>query len=154
MESIGDSIRRQTMRYVVKTRNNGLDWTKEVDRMMDQVWGGAFNAPVSRKPAVDFLETEEGYKLVADIPGVSQEDLSLEVKENLLTFSTPKKEEKDQEKADQYLLQERRSGEYARSFRLPKDVDQENISAELKNGVLTVVIGKKPEASPRKITIN
>ncbi|WP_028974209.1 Hsp20/alpha crystallin family protein [Spirochaeta cellobiosiphila] len=137
------------MRYLVSS-NNGLDWSRDVERMMNGLWGNNLS---TAKPAVDFIEKDSEYLLVADLPGIDQKDVKLEVKDNLLTFSNIEKEDKTEEKLS-YLLRERRSNTLSRSFRLPKDSDQDNIKAELKNGILTINIAKKPEASPKRIAID
>ena len=72
---------------------------------------------------------------------------------NLLTVSG-KREEEHREEGEQYYALERSSGSFTRSFSLPDGIDGDNISADLKGGVLTIQIPKRPEAQPKKITLS
>lgn len=121
-------------------------------------------APAARTPDVDVTENKDSYILDMDLPGRSENDVSLELDEGVLTISSAKTEEKaivenggnekNAEEKPQYLLRERRRAEFRRSFTLPKDIDAEGVTAGFKNGVLTVKIPRKPEASPKKIQIS
>ncbi len=106
----------------------------------------------SRTPAVDVRENEDGYLMEAELPGLTEEDIDLKVEDNILTLSS-KKEEKKEEQGNGYLIRERRTKEFARTFVLPKDADREKINAEFNNGMLVVTIPKKPEAKPRTIDV-
>ena len=88
----------------------------------------------------------------AELPGLSDNDIELNVEDNILTLSS-KKEESTEEKMDGYLIRERRNHEFARTFVLPKDVERDKVKAEFNNGLLVVSIPKKPEAKPRKIDV-
>ena len=98
------------------------------------------------------VETEDGYEWSYTLPGVSNEDLAVEVKEGRLEIQAQKKEEADVE-GRRYHARERRFGKFERSFRLPQGADWDRVEAELKDGILTIRAGKKPEAKPKKITI-
>ncbi|WP_028972708.1 Hsp20/alpha crystallin family protein [Spirochaeta cellobiosiphila] len=130
------------MRYLVKTHS-------DIDRLANSIWGDSF---YNREPAIDFVEKDSEYLLIANMPGVSQKEVNLEVHNNRLTLST-KREEETEQKDVTYLLKERTGSSYTRSFNLPKDADQDQIKADLKNGILTVSIKKSPEAGPKKINI-
>lgn len=103
-------------------------------------------------PAADVRETDESYVLELDLPGRTEKDLEVEVKDNILTVSS-RKEDKKEEKKNGYLLRERRSSSFTRSFRLPEGVDAGKIEAAFKNGVLELRVPKAPEAKPRRIAI-
>jgi len=127
--------------------NNPFDWNGLLDDCFTDtpVWK-------ARTPAVDVRETEDEYLMEAELPGLSDNDIELNVEDNILTLSS-KKEESTEEKKDGYLIRERRNHEFARTFVLPKDADREKIKGEFKNGLLVVSIPKKPEAKPRKIDV-
>jgi HSP20 family protein len=108
--------------------------------------GGEFSA------RFDVKETRDAYVLRADLPGVKEDAVEVSLNGNLLTISG-KREVEHREEGDQFYALERSHGTFTRSFALPDNVDAEAIAAELKNGVLTVQIPKKPEAQPRKIAI-
>ena len=124
-----------------------LDWDGLLDRFFDDtpVWQ-------SRSPAVDVRENDEAYLMEAELPGLTEKDIELKVEENILTVSS-KKEENREEDQDGYLIRERCRSEFARTFVLPKDADREKIKAEFKNGLLNVSIPKLPEAKPRRIDV-
>lgn len=103
-------------------------------------------------PAVDVREYEDHYLLEMDLPGRTEKDLEVEVKDNVLTVSS-KKEEKKEEKKNGYLLRERKESSFCRSFRLPEGADTAKIEASFKNGVLELRIPKVPEAQPHRIQI-
>lgn len=106
----------------------------------------------SRTPAVDVREEEDRYVLEAELPGLNEKDVDVKVEENLLSISSAKTEEKE-EKRDGYLMRERRSSSFQRSFVLPRDVDKDNIHARFRNGLLILDLQKKPEVKPRSIEI-
>lgn len=104
-----------------------------------------------RTPPIDIFEIEEGLVLRADLPGVSSEQLELQVQDNRLTLfgrvSSPIPE------GATLLHQEYHEGDFFRSFILSDDVDHDRITAKLNNGVLEVTLPKVPRAQPRKISI-
>ncbi|WP_319559655.1 Hsp20/alpha crystallin family protein [Marispirochaeta sp.] len=103
-------------------------------------------------PRVDVREEEDRYLLEAEIPGLSENDVEVKVDDNLLTISSGKEEKKEQDEVN-YLVRERKSLVFSRSFVLPKDVDNEKISGSFSNGILTLTMEKRPEAKPRQIKI-
>lgn len=100
----------------------------------------------------DVKETKDAYVLRADLPGFREDAVEVSLNGNLLTI-TGKREEEHREEGEQFFTLERSHGSFTRSFALPDNVDGEGINADLKNGVLTVQIPKRPEAHPRKIAI-
>jgi HSP20 family protein len=136
---------RGLIRY---TRPNELfDWSRMLDNFFEDtpVWN-------ARVPAVDVRESEDGYVMEAELPGLTDKDVELKIEDNILTLSSRKDEAKEEDK-NGYLIRERRSAEFCRTFVLPKDVDRENIKADFKNGLLAVNIPKVPVAKPRKIDV-
>ena len=103
-------------------------------------------------PRFDVRETKEGYVFKADLPGVKEPDLDIALTGNQLTVSG-KRDYEEQEDAENHFLYERTFGSFSRSFALLSGADFEHIRAELKDGVLTLVVPKKPEVQPRKISI-
>lgn len=106
------------------------------------------------KPKIDVYGTDKEYVIEADLPGIDEKDLSLELKENMLILSAEKKhEEKTEEKG--YYRVERSAGSYNRVLNLPEDANKETLSAKLKNGVLCITMQrvKAPETSSKKIPI-
>jgi len=102
-------------------------------------------------PYVDIFETEKALTVVADMPGVTPEDLSIDLRENVLSFVGDVAAPEDEGEADVY--REYRTGRYAREFTLGELIDQEKIDAELKDGVLRLTLPKVEKATPRKIAV-
>lgn len=103
-------------------------------------------------PAFDVKETKEGFVFKADVPGVKQEDIEVTMTGSLLTVKGSRQAEKE-EKTDTVYTYERSSGSFSRSFSLPDGTDAEKVKGELKEGVLTVTVPKRPETQPKKIAI-
>lgn len=103
-------------------------------------------------PAFEVKETTEAFVLKADLPGVAETDLDIAVHNNVLSVSGSRQAE-ERKDGDTYALYERQFGSFSRSFQLPELADGEKISAKLEHGVLTLTIGKKAEAKPRKISL-
>jgi len=104
-------------------------------------------------PSVDIYETKESIVLNVELPGVSKEDMSLEVKDNTLTIKGEKKLEKDV-KEENYHRMERTYGSFMRMFTLPNTVQQEKVKAKFRDGVLEIIIPKAEEAKPKQIKVD
>ena len=102
--------------------------------------------------AVDIREVEDGYVLEADLPGLAEKDIDVKVENDILTLSSVHEEKKEEER-DGYLMRERRTAGFRRSFYLAKDIDREKIEAKLENGLLTVHLHKSETAKPRQIEV-
>ena len=103
-------------------------------------------------PAMDLLETDEHFVLRADLPGMTEADVNIELEDNVLTVSGERKAEHE-EKREGFYRVERAFGSFSRSLTLPKGVDAESVTAGFDNGVLEVRIPKPEQRKPRKITI-
>ena len=126
-------------------------FTREVDRMFDAFFGGEGEA---RRwvPAMDVWEEGEHFVLKADLPGVTESDVSIEVQDGTLTVSGERRSEERKEGAGWYRY-ERSSGSFSRSLTLPEGVNPDGIEAEFATGVLTVRIPKPEERKPRRVEI-
>jgi HSP20 family protein len=158
-----------TVRRPVATVSNGLNSLSSFDRLFDSVFNGVPGWD-ARKPAVDIRADEQQYTIEADLPGMTEDRIDIRVEDNLLVIASVEEETGSQEKSvtdngsaeptrngdtsgNSYVLRERRSGPFHRSFALPKDADPGKIDAAFRNGVLTVTLQKKAEAKPRQIKI-
>jgi HSP20 family protein len=104
-------------------------------------------------PAMDLVETEADFVLRADLPGLSEEDVKIELDDNVLTISGERKAEHEQRKEGYYRV-ERASGSFSRSLTLPEGVDPESVTANFDRGVLEVRIPKPEQRKPRKVAIS
>jgi len=123
----------------------------ELDSIMRSGWGW----PSSKETTlpVDIEETDDGYNLSFDVPGVEKKDVSVEVKDGVVTVSGERRRE-EKGKKDGYAYKERSVGTFSRSFRLPEHVSENEVSAKLKDGILEVRLLKVPEAKPKRISID
>jgi HSP20 family protein len=103
-------------------------------------------------PAFDVKETADGFHFRADVPGVKDADLSIQVTGNRLTIAG-KRETEDTKQGDTYYSYERSYGSFTRAFTLPEGVDIQKTQADLKDGVLSVIVPKRAEQKPQTINI-
>ena len=128
----------------------------EMNRLFDSVFdaprGGNGGAMRRWMPAMDLVETEDHFVLRADLPGMSEEDIKIEVEDGTLTVSGERKAEHEQRDEGYYRV-ERAFGSFSRSLTLPKGVDPEGVTASFDRGVLEVRVPKPEERKPRRIEI-
>jgi len=103
-------------------------------------------------PRFDIKDTKNAFVIKADLPGIKEEDLNVSLTGSQLTVSGKREEERREEGEHHYMV-ERSGGNFSRVFSLPEGVDADAVSADLKNGVLTLQIPKRPEAQPKRISI-
>jgi HSP20 family protein len=105
------------------------------------------------RPMVDIYETRDGLVVKAELPGVKKEDVSVEVKDNVLTLKGERKADSDVSD-EKFYCRERCFGTFQRSFSLDYPVDPERINARFKDGVLEIAIAKPEKEIPKQITVN
>src|SRR5215213_7318967 len=103
-------------------------------------------------PAMDLVEADDHFLLKADLPGLSEADVSIEVRDNALTISGERKAEHERRERGWYRV-ERSFGSFSRSLSLPEGIDPDSISASFDRGVLSVTIPKPEQRKPRRIQI-
>ena len=109
-----------------------------------------FPSPVrSTSPAVDIEEKDREYELTAEVPGMDEKDVDIQVANGVLTIKG-EKEEKTEEKKRDYVFSERRFGSFERRMPLPEGIDHDRITATMKKGVLVVTLPKTAEAQKPK----
>ena len=122
-----------------------------VARMLD-LWEGDDWRGQVRRFDVDVREDEDQYLVQADLPGLERENVEITFEDGVLTIEA-KHGSDAEEKGDGYCVRERRFGTFTRSFRVPSDVDADNINAGLKNGVLSVTLPKAETAKVKKVQV-
>ncbi|MBT8358337.1 MAG: Hsp20/alpha crystallin family protein [Deltaproteobacteria bacterium] len=105
------------------------------------------------KPTVDIYETDEAIILKAELPGIKREDVSVEVKDNILTLSGERVEDK-KVKEECYFRKERCCGTFSRTFNLQHRVQPDKIKAKFKDGILTIQVPKPEAEKPKQIKVN
>lgn len=106
-------------------------------------------------PPVDIQETEDAYRLVAELPGLTKDNINITLENNVLRLSGERKFEKDVKdaKREGYHRIERAYGTFVRAFTLPSQVSQDKVEAKFENGLLTIIVPKAELAKPRRIEI-
>jgi HSP20 family protein len=124
----------------------------EMSRFMNGFLEGPGRTMQNWAPALDVWETESDVVYAFDLPGIPEDAISIEVKDDTLTVSAER--EKTAEASDDgFYRYERRFGTFARAVGLPKGVDQEKINASYEHGVLEIRVPKPEEAKPRTIAL-
>ena len=124
--------------------------------LLDTFFGNApafYGNSANRLPCVDVIETKDTYEFSMELPGRCEKDVEISLKEDVLTIASIKGEEENKKTDGNYLIKERKFNEFKRTFSLPKDIDTEKVSACFKHGILSISIGKKPQAAEKKIAI-
>jgi HSP20 family protein len=127
----------------------------EVERMFRSALGGSPDAAATAgafAPALDVEETEEGYTLHVELPGVPADDVEVSLEENVLTV-TGERRFYDDRSTDTFRRIERHVGRFHRSVRLPDRVHPDGVTATAKDGVLTITVPKAEDAKPRRIQV-
>jgi HSP20 family protein len=143
------------------------DATRELDSLqgeMNRLFSSFFEPPragagangngVTRRwiPAMDLVETQDGFVLKADLPGMSEDDVSIELENNVLTIAGERKAEHEAQHEGYYRL-ERATGSFSRTLSLPEGIDADAVTAAFDDGVLTVRIAKPAQTKPRRVKI-
>ena len=127
-------------------------FTRDVDRLFDAFFGTDRDQSRRWVPPVDLVEAEDHFLLKADLPGLTESDVSIEVQDGTLTISGERRAEHESQERGWYRI-ERSFGSFSRSLTLPDGVDPDAISARFENGVLEVSIPKPEERKPRRVEI-
>jgi HSP20 family protein len=127
------------------------DLESQFGRMFEDMWeGGA--AGRMWTPAIDLSETDDGYILEADVPGMKKDDLELVVVDNLVTIKGERKHQSEARR-EGYHRFERQYGSFQRTFEIPGGFKADAVNATFENGVLKVTLPKREEAKPKQIEV-
>jgi HSP20 family protein len=107
-----------------------------------------------RSPALDVAETEGGYNVSVDLPGVSKQDVKIAIDGRRISVSANAQREETKVAGERLIYRERAAASFARSFTLPEEIDQDASQARLDNGVLSLTLTKKRAAAARHLTVN
>ncbi len=145
------------MTLVKYNPNNSLFGLKSnMDKLFDEFFGldkGIWpESALNVVPAVDLEETEDAFKITAELPGMTKKDIKITLENNVLSISGEKKAEKET-KDKNYHRVERSYGKFHRAFELPGVVNREKIEAEYKDGILSISVPKTEEAKPKQIEV-
>lgn len=124
-----------------------------MNRLFDETWRTAWpTVEANYALPVDVYEMDEGYTVIANIPGVQQDNINITLNQNIVTINVDVPQFTPQE-GQRALLVERSAGKYSRSLTLPRSVHSEAVEATYENGVLMLHLPIAPEAQPKRITV-
>lgn len=129
-----------------------LDVVPNFDRLSNEFGGTSRTAPVRQYPALDVVESDKEFVVVAELPGVAKEDVKVSLHDGKLTISGERKPAALPGHSSS-LRTESAKGQFTRSISFPKPVQADAISAELKDGILKIALPKVDEVRPREISI-
>ena len=125
----------------------------DMDKMISNVFENDWNFPVRSKtnwsPPVDVKETDDSFTLTADIPGLTKKEVNVNVSDGIVSISGERKFENEKE-SDNYHYRERQYGSFLRTLNLPETVNEEKITANFKNGILSIELPKQEVALPKE----
>jgi HSP20 family protein len=127
-------------------------FSQEVNRLFNTLFEAGDAGAQRWVPPMDLVEADDHFVLRADLPGLGDEDVAIEIQDNTLTISGERKSEQEHHERGWYRI-ERSFGRFSRSLTLPEGVDPSAVAAEFNKGVLEVRIPKPEERKPRRVTI-
>jgi HSP20 family protein len=113
-----------------------------------------FNDAALRSPALDVAESDAGYNVSLDLPGVAKEDVKIAIDGRHVSVSAKSQRDETQRDGERVIYRERAAAAFERSFALPEEIDEEASAAKLDNGVLSLTLAKKRVAPARTLTVN
>jgi HSP20 family protein len=137
--------------------------TRQLSRLFDDTFDRFFGSaagpsaaegPTARSPALDVTESDRGYTVKLDMPGVAKEDIKVSIEGRQVTVQAQTERSEERRDGERLVYRERAATAYARSFTLPLEVDQAEAGARLDNGVLTLTLPKRGARSAAQITVN
>lgn len=129
--------------------------SRNIDKVLNDIFNTTpfwTNTNTDFAPRVNITENDSRIKLEFELPGLERDDIKVTVKDGLLTVSGERKAEKKEEN-ENYVRSEIYNGQFSRSFTLPETVETDKISADYKNGLLTLALPKSEKAKPKTIEV-
>jgi HSP20 family protein len=128
-------------------------FSTEVNRLFNTLFAPGEARTQRWTPAMDLVEADDHYLLRADLPGMAEEDVSIEIQDNVLTVSGERRDEQEHTRQGWHRV-ERTFGRFSRSLTLPEGIDPSAVKADFDKGVLTITVPKPEERKPRRVQIS
>ncbi len=139
---------------LVPVARSASDLSRSIDRLFDNAFGHVGGEPALRSPSLDVAETEGGYSVAIDLPGVAKDDVKITIDGRRVSVSAQTQRDETKNDSERVIYRERSASSFARSFTLPEEVDQDASQAKLDSGVLSLTLAKKRAAAAKHLTIN
>lgn len=142
--------------FLVPVARRGSDLSRLFDETFDRFFQntGMPGAADASSPALDVTETDKGWTVQMDMPGVSKEDVKVSIEGRLVSIEAAVRRAQAQEDGNRVLLRERQTTRYARSLTLPAEIDQAASSARMDQGVLELLLARRGATASAQLTIN
>jgi len=143
---------------IAPANRSASDFARSLERLFDDSFfdrsrsSGAHVA--QRSPALDVAETDAGYSISLDLPGVVKSDVKIAIDGRRVSVSAQAQREDTQKSGERVIYRERSSASFARSFTLPDEIDQDASQAKLDNGVLALTLAKKRAPAAKQLSVN
>lgn len=125
----------------------------EMDRLLSDFFGQTEGTTSRFAPATDLYETDEHYVVEAELPGLERDDINVTIEQGTLTISGRRTFRDTKEDGANWHMRERATGQFRRSFSLPRSIEADSVNARFENGILTVEVPKAAEARSRQIEV-
>jgi HSP20 family protein len=143
--------------FLVPLPRRSSELSRSFDRLFDDGFLDRFfdagSGSALRSPMLDVAETEAGYSVSVDLPGVAKEDVKITIDGRHVSIDAECRREQEKKEGERVLYRERSSQSFSRSFTLPVEVDQDASQAKLENGVLTLTLSKKRASAAKRISV-
>ena len=140
------------MSLITYEPRNGLDFLFDPEKYFENNFGWTRNVKVT-EPRVNVLEREDSFLIHAAVPGMKNDDIDIEVRDNKLTLSGRANDE-NKEETEEYRTKEFSQMSFQRAFQIGQWIGQDGITAKVENGILEVYLPKKEAVKPKKVKIN
>ncbi len=124
------------------------------DTFFDDFYRPLAHASTDKLPAIDVHETDEGYLIKADLPGICKDDIEIKLDQGILTIKAETSSDDKEEKDGKLIRQERHYGQFLRQLSVGSDIDPEAVKASFDSGVLSLSLPKVTQAQPRAVKID
>lgn len=145
--------------FLVPMSRNASELARSFDRLFDDGFERFF-APAAqpaagaRSPALDVAESEAGYTVKLDMPGVAKEDVKISIDGRRVSVEAQTRTEEEKKDGDRIVYRERSLASYSRAFTLASDIDQASSSAKLEHGVLTLTLAKRSATAASRLSVS
>ena len=143
--------------FLVPVNRNLSDLSRTLDRFFDDSFFGEgrdTNSPALRSPALDVSESETGYTVTLDMPGVAKDAVKVNIEGRRISIDAEQRKDAEKKDGERVIYRERTVSRFSRSFTLPQEISQSDSSASLEHGVLTLKLAKRGASTGSQLTVN
>ena len=143
--------------FLVPVNRNLSELSRTLDRFFDDSFFGESRdagTPALRSPALDVSESETGYTVTLDMPGVAKDAVKVNIDGRRISIDAEQRKDAEKKDGERVIYRERTVSRFSRSFTLPQEISQSDSSATLEHGVLTLKLAKRGASTGSQLTVN